>query len=123
MRQLMFVIVVAAALAGAGAAPGAWLGRSAHAVEGQACQVQEDCPTGFYCHFSPMCGLWNETGSCPGDCQSTAPGQEGDVCNRYRQCADGLVCCYPCGIAGCENRCAVPCSPGPGCFHGCYLYP
>lgn len=33
---------------------------------------------------------------------------EGSVCTEDSQCASGLLCCYPCGIAGCENQCSVP---------------
>lgn len=33
---------------------------------------------------------------------------EGSVCTENSQCASGLLCCYPCGIAGCENQCTVP---------------
>ncbi|MBP6628224.1 MAG: hypothetical protein KA297_02265 [Kofleriaceae bacterium] len=31
-------------------------------------------------------------------------------------CRAGLVCCYPCGIPDCVDRCVEPCGPpGPGC--------
>ena len=33
---------------------------------------------------------------------------EGSVCTENVQCASGLLCCYPCGISGCENQCTVP---------------
>ena len=33
---------------------------------------------------------------------------EGSVCTENVQCASGLLCCYPCGIPGCENQCTVP---------------
>ncbi len=29
----------------------------------------------------------------------------GRVCSTDNQCAEGLRCCYPCGIRGCQNRC------------------
>lgn len=32
----------------------------------------------------------------------------GSVCTEHAQCASGLLCCYPCGIPGCENQCTVP---------------
>ena len=35
-----------------------------------------------------------------------------------RTCAPGLICCYPCGIADCADRCTAPCTPGPGCQTG-----
>lgn len=33
---------------------------------------------------------------------------EGSVCTQDADCANGLLCCYPCGIPGCENQCTVP---------------
>ncbi len=38
-----------------------------------------------------------------------------------RMCGPGLVCCYPCGIPDCVDRCTMPCgAPGPGCQeNGC----
>jgi hypothetical protein len=86
------------------------------------CTAQEDCSEGFYCHFPPRCDFDNV--SCVGTCESTEPGGEGAVCNQYRMCSDGLACCYPCGVPGCERICTVPCDRGePYCFGGCYLYP
>lgn len=38
-------------------------------------------------------------------------------------CGSGLVCCYPCGIPGCTNKCMTPCAEGPGCTNGCPLLP
>jgi hypothetical protein len=55
----------------------------------------------------------------PGGCAA-----EGEVCGSSpadldagaRPCGVGLVCCYPCGIPDCLDRCTTPCSPpGPGC--------
>lgn len=34
------------------------------------------------------------------------------TCTEDLQCPAGLACCYPCGIAGCENRCGRPASDG-----------
>ena len=34
--------------------------------------------------------------------------REGSVCTENAQCVRGLLCCYPCGISGCENQCTVP---------------
>ncbi len=50
---------------------------------------------------------------------------EGAACGGdLGTCAEGLSCCYPCGIPGCENRCEPTCAPGtPGCFDGCFLRP
>lgn len=51
-------------------------------------------------------------------------GQVGDLCGESGEpaCAKSLVCCYPCGIPGCHNKCAVPCT-GPGCNGGCPMLP
>lgn len=39
-------------------------------------------------------------------------------------CAQGLACCYPCGIPGCDFKCTTPCDPNsPGCMNGCMLLP
>lgn len=37
---------------------------------------------------------------------------ESSVCKEDFQCPSGLKCCYPCGIAGCENRCMLPSQNG-----------
>jgi len=42
---------------------------------------------------------------------------EGSICTGTEQCATGLLCCYPCGIEGCENQCTVPIE------EACPLYP
>ena len=50
----------------------------------------------------------------------------GDPCGQSangRACAQGLVCCYPCGIPGCQYRCQTPCAAGPACINGCPLLP
>lgn len=54
-----------------------------------------------------------------------AGGQEGDPCGGDQQltCAESLVCCYPCGIPGCQFKCTKPCKAGPGCMNGCMLLP
>lgn len=32
----------------------------------------------------------------------------GELCSSDAACAPGLLCCYPCGIPGCMNRCGAP---------------
>lgn len=32
----------------------------------------------------------------------------GEPCSGDEVCATGLLCCYPCGIPGCVNRCGAP---------------
>lgn len=51
-------------------------------------------------------------------------GQVGDYCgDEYGECAEGLVCCYPCGIPDCgPNICHEPCYEDY-CAGGCPLYP
>ena len=41
---------------------------------------------------------------------SSGPAAHGEVCSSRdhameRPCAEGLSCCYPCGIAGCDSVC------------------
>ena len=64
---------------------------------------------------------------------STVPGGEAlppsptflsTTCDSHDDCPTGELCCYPCGIPGCDNICEPTCPPGtPGCFGGCYLRP
>lgn len=42
---------------------------------------------------------------------------EGSVCTLDEECASGLLCCYPCGVPGCDNQCIVP------VMGGCPLLP
>lgn len=55
---------------------------------------------------------------------TTSGGQVGEQCGGPGEgpCAKSLVCCYPCGIPGCLNKCTVPCSGGP-CMNGCPMLP
>jgi len=53
---------------------------------------------------------------------------ENGLCGQSAEgatCQSGLVCCYPCGIQGCDFACKVPCEAGsPGCGDdGCLLLP
>lgn len=59
-------------------------------------------------------------GGCAGENEACGT-SEVDLDAGAAICAPGLVCCYPCGIEGCVNRCRVPCGePGPGCQeNGC----
>ena len=59
---------------------------------------------------------------CDGRCAEV-----GEVCGTSNAdqdagalpCRPGLVCCYPCGIPDCLDRCTEPCGPvGPGCQEG-----
>lgn len=33
------------------------------------------------------------------------PAPAGHTCTSDADCADGMACCYPCGVDGCENAC------------------
>jgi hypothetical protein len=51
----------------------------------------------------------------------------GDLCGQDAEgltCGEGLACCYPCGIQGCEFTCTQACDDNqPGCFNSCFLLP
>lgn len=66
-----------------------------------------------------------EIDDLPCDIDCDGPGQVGDLCGGdHPACSEELVCCYPCGIQGCDNTCVEPCNADePGCFDGCYAYP
>lgn len=105
-------------------------------------QGQYSCPcaTGSYCLFiGAMC--ISPSSPCPADAQSSdvaqpndtatdsidatmSGGQPGDLCGEPGEatCSTSLVCCYPCGIPGCHNKCAVPCSDS-WCSGGCPMLP
>lgn len=59
-------------------------------------------------------------GGCAGENQACGT-SEVDLDAGARTCGPGLVCCYPCGIPDCVDRCTTPCgAPGPGCQeNGC----
>jgi hypothetical protein len=41
----------------------------------------------------------------------------GQVCTSTSQCPPGTLCCYPCGVDGCQDMCLQP-------LHGhCPLFP
>lgn len=48
---------------------------------------------------------------------------EGDTCDPASdRCGEGLTCCYPCGVMGCDYVCEPTCDPDePGCSGGCLL--
>lgn len=51
-------------------------------------------------------------------CLSTGDGGVGTGCSSNDQCKKGLLCCYPCGVQGCDNQCMPP-DPSTG---GCPLF-
>jgi hypothetical protein len=38
--------------------------------------------------------------------------KEGELCATHSECGSGLLCCYPCGTAGCQNACTAPVDGG-----------
>ena len=53
---------------------------------------------------------------------AVTPGGEGTICRagehrgpdnpvEARPCEEGLQCCYPCGIQGCDSVCMADCGP------------
>lgn len=43
-----------------------------------------------------------------GDSCNLSGKKVGETCQNDPECQGGLKCCYPCGIAGCENQCMAP---------------
>jgi hypothetical protein len=86
----------------------------------QACDA--DCPGvcgcdgKFYCN---VCGA-NAAGTNASDSKACLGGDggNGSPCPNGNECNAGLLCCYPCGVQGCENQCMPP---GPG--GNCPLFP
>lgn len=52
-------------------------------------------------------------------CRST----DADGGTFTRECQAGLLCCYPCGIQGCDHQCRAPCDGGAECISGCPAVP
>jgi len=76
------------------------------------------CVGAMYCPCDIGCGM----ADMPGDCTPLEElGDIGDLCGQDGgPCKPGLVCCYPCGIEGCQWKCQEPCdSSEPWCSGGC----
>ncbi len=72
---------------------------------------------GFSCYQTVECNF-----ICPGSTDAstdadangrasdtgTGDGAAGTQCTVASQCMQGLLCCYPCGVAGCHNQCMAP---------------
>lgn len=85
-----------------------------------------DCVYASGCGCEPSCDdIFPDMASCRDACGLPTGGlPEGAVCDADAECAEGLLCCYPCGIAGCPNRCTLPCDENvPWCAGGCPMYP
>jgi len=92
------------------------------------CWDDGDCPDGqictgaFYCPCDQPCGAPD----VPGQCQAPDElGEVGDLCGPDGgYCQPELVCCYPCGIPGCQWTCAAPCDEAEEwCAGGCPMLP
>lgn len=88
--------------------------------DGHECVYASGCGCGELCDR-----IFPDMASCRHACGLPGEGlPEGAVCEADAECAEGLLCCYPCGIAGCPDRCTVPCGDDvPWCAGGCPLYP
>ncbi len=88
---------------------------------GRGCAYASGCGCGEDCaHF------FDSMAACEAACGDQMFLQEGEQCGDDSQgrCAEGLACCYPCGIQGCDFVCTPACDEGePACLDGCYLYP
>ena len=75
-----------------------------------------------YCSLSQFCcnAACGICGPAGGPCPSTACGtggasgtkSAGENCAQSSECSSGLLCCYPCGTAGCTNQCMQPAANG-----------
>lgn len=74
------------------------------------------CDGKFYCN---SCTAAAEGIDVSADTSCIKPGGKlGDKCTGNDSCSTGLLCCYPCGQAGCANQCTKPMKNGQ-----CPLYP
>ena len=96
--------------------------------EDDLCWDDGDCAEGLtcmgasYCPCDMGCGMADTPGSCQ---DPDALGDVGDLCGQSGgDCKPDLVCCYPCGIPGCQWQCAVPCDEDEQwCAGGCPMLP
>ena len=80
------------------------------------------------CDCEPDCGaFFADLRSCQDACHLPIGPGVGEVCASppAPRCDRGLVCCYPCGIAGCDNTCEEPCDPSDSACsdNGCWMHP
>ncbi len=101
-----------------------------HSTAPGGCYDDTSCDPGETCQGAMVCDvmggqLCGAMMASPGQCVDLPPGDLGEPCGMYGgDCAQGLVCCYPCGVPGCINRCEAPCDPSePWCTDGCAAMP
>lgn len=85
------------------------------------CDVGQICKGASFCPCPNMCGMMEMAGDCVAD----AGADVGELCsNGNDDCKKDLVCCYPCGIEGCDWQCDYPCDDNEvWCAGGCPMYP
>lgn len=99
--------------AGDACTPGVPIPRDEQCVVGFDCCVNVcTCGTDGKVRCEVTCDGNGSGGACGGD------GGPGTRCDSDSVCGSGLKCCYPCGIAGCENQCMAPMPDGR-----CPLFP
>jgi hypothetical protein len=75
-------------------------------------------PVTIVCHSACPCPTGGTGGStAQGGASATNTGGgagsgAGQPCTQTSDCGAGLLCCYPCGTAGCANQCMQPASTG-----------
>jgi hypothetical protein len=108
-------------------------------AQGQDCSAYEEgteCSDGQTdpCQFgnSIICstGKWQRRETIPAPCGGaggggSSDGMLGEVCvPNENSCGQGLACCYPCGVEGCDFVCEPRCAAGSaGCIDGCVPKP
>jgi hypothetical protein len=84
------------------------------------CGADEACLGATFCPCGLGCGMIDASGVCKaaGDGAGAPCGPDGG------DCQEGLVCCYPCGMEGCQWKCQEPCdATEPWCVDGCPVMP
>jgi len=92
------------------------------------CWDDGDCPDGEICMGASYCpcDMGCAMPDSPGQCQDKEElGDIGDLCGPDGgDCKPELVCCYPCGIEGCQFQCTTPCDEDEiWCSGGCPMLP
>lgn len=98
-------------------------------AEGTECSDGRTDPCQFGNSIICSTGKWQRRETIPAPCGGAGGGSSdgmlGEVCEpNENSCGQGLACCYPCGVEGCDFVCEAPCAPGSaGCIDGCVAKP